>query len=193
MKNPRDERGFTLIESLVVIAIIGIMLVSMLPSIMNSLETRNLENSARDIQTTLQQARYRAVKDKVFYRIRFTQDQGYWHMRLETPDPADATGMTWIPVNGFSEKTISPRFVVTLNLPLSPEQAVEFSPVGVIEWSDSGNGCKKGGGSGGGNPNSPPNSLTLQSLKLKGQRQPDLRILMIFSGGSIRYEKTKSV
>ena len=57
MSNQRRPRGFTLIEVLVVIAIIGAMMALAFPSIMNSLETRNLDNGAREVQTTIQQAR----------------------------------------------------------------------------------------------------------------------------------------
>ncbi len=58
-------RGFTLLEVLVVIGIMGILMIGAIPSVMNSLETRNLDNSARDIQTTLQQARYKSVDTKI--------------------------------------------------------------------------------------------------------------------------------
>jgi len=47
-------RGFTLIEVIVVVAIIGIIGVSVVPGILSSLETRDLENSARDIFSTIQ-------------------------------------------------------------------------------------------------------------------------------------------
>jgi Tfp pilus assembly protein FimT len=169
MKNRMRERGFTLIEAVIVIGIIGAIVVFMFPSIMNSLETRDIENSARDIQTTLQQARYRAVNDKIHFRVRFAQDRGLWRVFLES---ADAAG-TWTGVPGFLDKTISPRFRVTLDLPAS--HAVEFSPVGVVEGFDSTH-----------------NSLTLQSQRLKDKRQPDLRILTVFGGGTIRYVKAAS-
>jgi len=169
MKHRTGERGFTMIEVLVVVAIMALMMVLMFPSIMNSLETRNLDNSARDVQTTLQQARYRAVTDKIHFRVRFAQEGGLWRLFLESQDAAG----NWAAVPGFFERTISPRFVVTISLPAS--QAVEFSPVGVVEGYDSTH-----------------NSLTLQSLKLKGKRQPDLRVLTVFGGGTIRYVRTAS-
>jgi Tfp pilus assembly protein FimT len=165
MRNRWKERGFTLIEGLIVIGVIGAIIGISFPGIMNTLETRDFENSARDIQTTLQQARYRAVNDKLHYRVRFAQDHGLWQMFLESMDEAG----TWTAVPGFLEKTISRRFTITLNLPAS--QSVEFSPVGVVEAYDSTH-----------------NSLTLQSPKLKNRRQPDLRILTVFGGGTIRYQ-----
>jgi type II secretion system protein H len=169
MNNRKTEHGFTLIEILVVVAIMGLMMVLMFPGIMNSLETRDLENSTRDIQTTLQQARYRAVNEKIHFRVRFAQESGRWRMFLESQD---AVG-TWNAVNGFLVRMISPRFVMTLNLPAS--QAVEFSSVGVVESYDSTH-----------------NTVTLQSTRLKSKRQPDLRVLTIFGGGTIRYVRAAS-
>ncbi len=169
MTNRRTEHGFTLIEVLVIVAIMGMTMILMLPSIMNSLETRDLENSTRDIQTTLQQARYRAVNEKIHHRVLFTQDHGRWQIRLESLDAAG----TWNAVPGFPARMISPRFVVTLNLPA--DHAVEFSPIGIVEGYDSTH-----------------NSLTLQSTRLKAKRQPDLRVLTIFGGGTIRYVRAAS-
>ncbi len=169
MTNRTGERGFTLIEVLVVVFIMGGMMILMFPSIMNSLETRNLDNSAREIQTTLQQARYRAVNEKIHYRVRFAQEDSQWRLILENLDAAG----NWNLVPTFLRKTVSPRFVVTLSLPA--DQAVEFSPVGVVEGYDSTH-----------------NSVTLQSPKLNSKRQPDLRILTVFRGGTIRYVRAAS-
>jgi type II secretion system protein H len=169
MKHQAAIRGFTLLEVLVVVAIMGMLTISMFPSIMNSLETRNLDNQARDIQTTLEQARYRAVNDKIHYRVRFGLVSGEWRIFLENQDAAGV----WNRVDGFLTKAISRRFVVTLSLPTS--QAVEFTPLGIVEGYDSTH-----------------NSLTLQSLRLKAKRQPDLRILRIFGGGTVSYVRSTS-
>jgi len=169
MKNRASERGFTLIEALVVVGIMGALMALSYPSIMNSLESRNLDNSTRDIQTTLQQARYMAVNEKVFCRARFFQESNEWKIILETQDPAG----NWDAVPSFLKQTISRRFILSLNLPAG--LTVEFSPVGVVESYDSTH-----------------NSLTLQSLKLKSGRQPDLRVLTIFGGGTIRYVRMAS-
>ena len=48
--------GFTLIEILVVLAILGVLMLASYPSILNSLETRTLENTARDIRASLHRA-----------------------------------------------------------------------------------------------------------------------------------------
>ncbi|MEN6312232.1 MAG: GspH/FimT family pseudopilin [Acidobacteriota bacterium] len=169
MDSRMRKNGFSLLEVLVIMGIMGAMMLAMYPSIMNSLETRDLENSARDVQTTLQQARYRAVTDKIHCRVRFAQSGGFWQMHLES---LEADG-TWIRITGIPPREISNKFTVTLGLPSS--QTVEFSPVGIVEGYDSTN-----------------NSLTLQSRKLKAKGQQDLRVLTIFGGGTISYAKATS-
>jgi Tfp pilus assembly protein FimT len=150
------------------VAIMGMLMMITYPSIMNSLETRDLENSARDIQTTLQQARFRAVDTRINHRVRFALTGGLWRVSLERET---ATG-TWEHVPGFLEKIISPKYVVSVNLPVAAQKAIEFSSVGIVQGYDS-----------------TQNSLSLQSLKLKAKHQPDLRILTVFGGGSIRYDR----
>jgi len=168
-RNTEARRGFTLIEILIVVAVIGSMMIWMIPSIMNSLETRNLDNSARQIQTTLQQARFRAINEKVDYRVRFAQVNGEWQVLLECA----GTGGTWTPATNFLTIYVSTKVILTLKLPST--QAVEYSSVGIVQGYDSTH-----------------NSLTLQSLKLQGYHQQDLRILTIFQGGSVRYQKSAS-
>ena len=165
-------RGFTLIEILVVIGIMGILMLGSYPSIMNTLGTRNLDNSARDIQTTLQQARYKSIDAKINHRVRFAQISGRWWIYLER----ETASNVWSSVPGYLAKSISSQFTVTVSLPgTAPNQTVEFSSVGIVEGYDS-----------------TKNTVTLQSLTLKKKGQRDLRILRVYGGGSIRYERAAS-
>ncbi|RPJ02612.1 MAG: prepilin-type N-terminal cleavage/methylation domain-containing protein, partial [Candidatus Aminicenantes bacterium] len=75
----QTQRGFTLIEIIIVIGIMGILMAVSYPSIMNTLASRNLDNSTRQVQTYLQQTKLRAVDTKIVHRVRFYQaDGGYW-------------------------------------------------------------------------------------------------------------------
>ena len=70
-----SARGFTLIEILVVVGIMGIFLIVSYPSILNVMAVRNLDNTTREIQTYLQQAKLQAVSTKIVHRVRFHQPE----------------------------------------------------------------------------------------------------------------------
>lgn len=168
------QRGYTFIEILVVVGILGVILAALYPSIMNTLETRGIENSARDILTTMQVAKFQAVKTKLNHRVGFLDDGGVWNYFIERED----TPGTWSTMPGFIRKEIPEKLIVSLNLPNIvgvPSQGVVFSPLGFVTNFDTNQ-----------------NSVTLQSDKLRRQGQPDLRTVAVFAGGSVHYIKTGS-
>ncbi len=168
--------GFTMIEVIVVVGIIGIFVAASYPSILNTMESRNLENTTRRIQAYFQQARNRAVDTKITHRVRFTRaDTPYWTYDMEI----FRVDGTWIKAEGAPRKSIPPRFAVTINLPADgADFVVDFSPLGTIV-------------------NLPvlantQYSITLRSPKLDRPGQMDLRVLNLFMGGSVQYLKRKS-
>jgi len=164
----KTQQGITLIETLVVLALLGMIAAWSFPSILNTLETRNLENTAREVLTTLQRAKHKAVEEKISYRVRFYNDDGPWRYVIET----ESSPGNWVTTPGFVPKTISAKFNVTVNL---PSDRVTFSSMGFItDFATT------------------QNSIQLQSSKLNNYNQPDLRIVSVFAGGSIRYEKSQS-
>ena len=172
MESRTHERGMTLLEILVVIGLMGMFMTFMIPNIMNSLETRDLDNSARDIQTTLEQARFRSMDAKINHRVRFAQVSGAWRYYLEN----ETSTNVWAAVAGFPVRTINSKFTTTISLPTtSSVQTVEFSPVGLVEGYDSS-----------------LNSISILSTSLKNKGQAGVRILRIFAGGSIRFERSTS-
>jgi len=167
-------KGYTFIEILVVIGILGLILAALYPSIMNTLETRGLENKARDILTTMQQAKFQAVKTKLNHRVGFLYDGQEWCYFIERED----TPGTWNTMPGFIRKEIPKKFNTLINYPDvvgTPDKGVVFSPIGFVTNFDT-----------------TQNTLNLQSDKLKGYGQPDLRVITVYAGGSIHYLKTGS-
>jgi prepilin-type N-terminal cleavage/methylation domain-containing protein len=166
------KRGFTLIEVLVVIGIMGILMIGSYPSIMNTLETRGLENTARDIQSSMQTARFQAVNTKLDHRLRFDNSQGPWTFVIER----EVTHGSWVRMPRFLAKTISTKLTVTLALPDVPAaKTVVFDSVGMISNFDT-----------------TKNTISLQSRKLQTLRQPDLRTIVFYNGGSVRYIKSST-
>jgi prepilin-type N-terminal cleavage/methylation domain-containing protein len=168
------ERGFTLIESLVVVAIIGLLLIVSYPGIQNALQVRKLENEARQVLTSFQQAKFQAARLKLNHRVRFDDSTGRWVYFIEREDQAG----TWQALPGSVRRLISSRYAVSVNFPTAvdgaPGQVAVFSPFGRVENYD---------------VNSSFN-VSLQDSNLARKGQPSVRNIWLYLGGSTRYEKT---
>jgi prepilin-type N-terminal cleavage/methylation domain-containing protein len=160
-----NRKGFTAAEVIVVMAIIGLLAALTFPSVINSLETRSLDSTARDILNEMQRAKFQAVKTKLNHRLRFAQDSGRWVYVVEREDSAG----TWNQVQGIVENVIASGFSITVDLPL---QQVVFSPLGMVM-----------------NFNSAQNSVVVQSSKLAEYNKPAERYVYVFSGGSVYYSE----
>jgi len=155
---------------LVVIAILGIVTLAVAPEILNSLEVRNLENSVRDVLNSLERAKFQSVRTKLNHRVRFDNSDGPWKYVIER----ETSPGTWEQMPRSISKTIPDTFVTTINLP-DADTSVEFSSLGFIA-----------------NFEQDKNSIVLQSDKLKQMNQPDLRSVIFFRGGSMKYLSTSS-
>ena len=162
-KSASTRKGFTLVEIMAAVAIIGIMALIFYPNIINTLETRKIEGSARVILTNLQRAKFQAVKTKLNHRVRFEAVGEGWFYVIEKEDnPTE-----WNIMRGFLKKSIPSEFQVDVDF---PNETVEFSPLGLVA-----------------NYSSTQNSITLQSSKLATYGKPDQRVIMVIAGGSIQY------
>lgn len=173
----KKREGFTLIEIIVVVAIIGIILVFSYPGILNIMETRSLEGAARELLTTLEMARYFAVNEKVPCRIRFFQEDKDWSYLVEEQvREIDKSDLVWKAIPKFFKKKLPRKFNPQLKLP--PDMTIVFSPLGLVANYDFSSPQR--------------HQIILQSQKLKNYGQQDLRIINIYAGGSIGYIKAKS-
>lgn len=67
-----SERGFSLVELLVVLALIGAILVIGVPALVSQRAHQRLTRAARDMATELNAARIRAITKNTKYRVAFT-------------------------------------------------------------------------------------------------------------------------
>jgi prepilin-type N-terminal cleavage/methylation domain-containing protein len=166
-------RGFTLIEVLIVIGILGIFMIVSYPSVLNTMAVRNLENTTRQVQAFMQQTKLQAVSTRIPHRVRFTWVAGsYWAYDMER---LQVDG-TWIKALGAPRKAIPNRLDVTITLPLSGADHIAiFSAVGAVS-----------------NFAVDQNTVVLRNPKLDRPDQMDERVISLYMGGSIQYSKRKS-
>jgi len=68
----RRVRGVTLIEVAVVMAIVGIMALFMAPAIGEWIDNYRIRQTARDISSTLQQAKMQTISTRTIHSVTFT-------------------------------------------------------------------------------------------------------------------------
>lgn len=169
------ERGFTFIEILVVVAIIGILTLMAYPNIKNSLEVRGLENEAREVLSTFQQAKFQAVKIKLRHRVRFDYSLGYWVYYIQR----EVTFDNWVDVPTFRRRSIPNKFVVNVNL---PNLYMGFTPLGLAFTDLVANQ--------GPVYNATLNDIAVQSPTVQRQGRPGTRTIVVYAGGSVQYVKS---
>ena len=80
----RGEGGFTLIELGVVMAMVGIMALFVAPAIGQWLDNFRIRQAARDISSTLQQAKMQAISTKTQQTVTFDVDNDTYVLSGET-------------------------------------------------------------------------------------------------------------
>jgi len=168
MDRIRGKRGFTLLETITVVAVIGVLTMTSLPNIATMLEVRALNLSAGDIMSYLQQTRWQAVSTKLNHRLRFVSAGGRWAYVLEVENPAG----TWTAKRSLPAKTIPPKFAPMISLPES--SAVAFAATGFVSGYES-----------------QRSEIALVSSKLGALGRENRVSIRFFASGSLQLTKTR--
>lgn len=108
----RAERGYTLIESLVVVAIIGIFSLIAIPNFMSMYQSGKIKTSLRDVTSDLRATRQRAVsRDR--YAMLSVIGTSQWAVYEGTRDPTDATKIDWTMTPVVGPKNLDPAVTFT--------------------------------------------------------------------------------
>lgn len=81
----RARRAYTLLEVLLVVALIGMLAAFTWPNFANSLESEQLDQSVRRIQSLVQMARAQAMNEAREYQLVFRPDGTLWVTRQVDP------------------------------------------------------------------------------------------------------------
>jgi prepilin-type N-terminal cleavage/methylation domain-containing protein len=83
---PKFSRAFTLIEMVVVIALIGIMAAMIIPEMKGTFDDALLRSTGRDLVNVFNLASSRAVGFDRLYRVRFDTQTGHYAVECRTRD-----------------------------------------------------------------------------------------------------------
>lgn len=82
-------RGFTLMEIMAVMAIIGVLLLAVVPNIDNQVPAFRLRGGARAVASTIELAQSEAISKRKVYAIRYDFNRNSYTLLLPPPDPEE--------------------------------------------------------------------------------------------------------
>ena len=112
-------RGFTLVEILVVLAILGITAAAVVPALARATAEDDVTRTVRDVERVLLLARTRALEQATRVDITIVPEQGRYWIRSADGEPIDSGTIALVGASRLYSENARPRF--------------RFSPAGIID------------------------------------------------------------
>jgi prepilin-type N-terminal cleavage/methylation domain-containing protein len=107
----RQQRGFTLIEFLIVVAIVGLMIAITIPSFGRMRRRMALQAAAAELRTQFHQVRSRAITRNAYCALKFLMLAGEWHFAVY--EDGDGDGVRNDDIKSGTDRLIArPRVVL---------------------------------------------------------------------------------
>jgi prepilin-type N-terminal cleavage/methylation domain-containing protein len=127
MSRRRSQSGFTFIETMIVVAILGVISVIAIPMIANTLANFHLTGDSRAVSNNIALAKMRAASD--FSRVRLYVDLGTKSHHIETLDKTQ-TPMHWTQEGGWTylSQNVNFSFGVVTTPPPNTQAVIALAP-----------------------------------------------------------------
>ena len=143
-----QQRGFTLIELMAVLAAIAAMLALVISSLGVASRTYKLKALAREIEGQLQNGRISAINRNKAASLVFSSDNCWYYLDANGNGTADSGEPTyWAPAGGYSLNVAAPSTALsstvlgtTASPTALPNRGVSFSPRGSVNQVNSSQG-----------------------------------------------------
>lgn len=140
----REQKGVTLIELAVVMAIVAIMALFMAPAIGEWVDNFRIRQAARDIASTLQQAKMQAISTRQAHAVNFTLADGTYVINPLPPGGSNSQVPKGVTIAAGSAASISfnpdgtspVNGIITINNTKGKKYQVSVSATGRIQMQE---------------------------------------------------------
>src|SRR2546425_471834 len=114
------RRGFTLLELMVVLILIGIMTAIIIPEMKGSFQDALLRSTSRELVNVFNLASSRAVSINQLHRVRLDRNSGRYLIERRAQENEQATGFVPAPEIPGSEGKLDTRISIEIRTPGEP-------------------------------------------------------------------------
>ena len=123
----RDCRGWTLLELMVVVAILGVLVKISLPTIQNTILAYRLGAAASSVASAIQKTRYQAIMTGCSYTIAFTSGSTTYQVQSQA-----ISGTPPACAGSFTNVGAAIPWTTGGGISLNPSTTLQFNPNGIV-------------------------------------------------------------